>query len=338
MRGFASDNWSGVHPQVLDAIARANDGHAPGYGADEWTARAVAKVRAALGRPDAQVHFVFNGTGANVLGLSAIARPYDAVLCAEGAHVAADECGAPERFAGVKLVPIPTPHGKLTPDLLKPHVKGVGNEHHTQPRIVSITQSTELGTVYRPDELRALRRFCDERGMLLHMDGARLANAAATLDGDARAATEGVDVLSFGGTKNGALAAEAVVILRPGLAEDFRFIRKQGMQLASKMRFVAAQFDALLTDDLWLRSARHANAMARMLADEAAKVPGVSIAHPVEANAVFAHVPQHAIDKCIAEVPFYRWDEHSDLVRWVCSFDTTEDDVRRLVAALRKHV
>lgn len=335
MRGFASDNWSGVHPRVLDAIARANADHAPAYGADEWTARAVARVREALDRPDAEVFPVFNGTGANVLGLSAVTRPWDAVLCAAGAHVSVDECNALERFAGAKLVPVEAPRGKLTPDLLAPHVKGQGVEHHAQPRVVSVTQSTEVGTVYKPEELRALSAFCRERGLLLHVDGARLANAVAALGGDARAATTGADVLSFGGTKNGALAAEAVVFLDPALARDFRFVRKQGMQLASKMRFVGAQLDALLADGLWLQNARHANAMARLLADEAAKVPGVTLAHPVEANAVFARLPEDAVDKCIAEVPFYRWDERT--VRWVCSFDTTPDDVHRLVDALRRH-
>ena len=337
MRGFASDNWSGVHPRVLEAIARANVEHAPAYGADAWTERAAARVRDALGRPDAEVFPVFNGTGANVLGLSAVTRPWEAVLCAEGSHVSVDECNALERFAGVKLVPVRAPRGKLTPDLLRPHVKGVGSEHHAQPRVVSVTQSTEVGTVYRPEELQALRAFCDEHGLLLHVDGARLANAAATLGGDARAATLGADVLSLGGTKNGALAAEAVVLLRPGLAPHFRFLRKQGMQLASKMRFVSAQLEALLADGLWLENARHANAMARLLAEEASRVPGVRIEHPVEANAVFARLPTHAIDACMAEVPFYRWEEDSDLVRWVCSFETTPADVRGFVEALRRH-
>lgn len=335
MRGFASDNWSGVHPRVMEAMARANVDHAPAYGADEWTTRAVASIRRALARPDAEVFPVFNGTGANVLGISAMVRPWDAVLCAEGAHVLVDECNALERFAGVKLVPIAAPGGKLTPTLLAPHVKGQGVEHHPQPRVVTVTQATELGTVYQREELRALSTFCRERGLLLHMDGARLANAVAALGGDARAATEGVDILSLGGTKNGAMGAEAVVVLRPDLARDLKFVRKQGMQLASKMRFVSAQLDALFSDGLWLENARHANAMARLLAEEASKVPGVTFAQPVEANEVFARLPRDAVEACIAEVPFYRWDDAT--VRWVCSFGTTVDDVRRLVEALRRH-
>lgn len=335
-RTFASDNNSGVHPRVLAALSAANEAHVRAYGDDPHTARLVERMRALFGRP-VDVFPVFNGTGANVLGLAALLRPYDAVLCAEGAHIAVDECNAPERFIGAKLVTIATPDGKLTPELLAPHVKGVGVEHHAQPRVVSVTQCTELGTVYSAAELDALRRFCDARGLLLHMDGARLANAVAVL-GSLADATRGVDVLSFGGTKNGAMAAEAVVFLREGLARDFRFVRKQGMQLASKMRFVSAQLLALLEDDLWLANARHANAMAALLAREAASVPGVRIVQPTQANEVFATLPREAIAPLQEAVWFYVWDEASDTVRWVCSWDTTEEDVRALVAALRRIV
>lgn len=338
-RTFASDNNSGIHPKVLEAIAAANVGHAKAYGDDEHTARATAAIRRLFGER-AHPFFVFNGTAANVLGLQALARPHHAVLCAEGAHINVDECNAPERFLGCKLVDVPTPDGKLTPALLEPHVKGIGDQHHAQPRVVSITQSSELGTVYTPQEVRALADFAHERGMVLHMDGARLSNAAAGLGASPRALTAdaGVDALSFGGTKNGLLAAEAVVLFDAALAEDFRFLRKQGMQLASKMRFVAAQFEAFLADDLWLRNAQHANRMAQLLAREASKVPGVSLVAPVQANAVFARLPLESIARVQEDVFFYTWDERAGVVRWVCSFDTTEDDVLRLVAALRRHL
>lgn len=338
MRTFASDNNAGAHPRVLEAMAKANVGHERGYGDDDRTRRAEALVRELVGGGD--VFLVFNGTGANVLGLAALTRPHGAILCAQGAHVAADECNAPERFTGCKLVEVATPHGKLTPDLLAPHVKGVGVEHHAQPMAVTITQPTELGTVYAPDEVRALSAFCRARGLRLHVDGARLANAAASLGVPPRAFTgdAGVDALSLGGTKNGAVAAEAVVLFDSVLARDFRYLRKQGMQLASKMRFVAAQFEALLEDGLWLANARRANAMARLLADEAAQVPGVEIVHPTQANAVFARLPPDAVPLVQRDVWFYGWDGAPGLVRWVCSFDTTEDDVARLVASLRRHV
>ncbi|HEX2021938.1 MAG TPA: low specificity L-threonine aldolase [Candidatus Thermoplasmatota archaeon] len=339
MRTFASDNNAGAHPKVLDALARVNVGHVVGYGDDAHTKRVEGKIKELLGGR-AEAFLVFNGTGANVLGLAAVTKPHEAVVCAEGAHVDADECGAPERFAGLKLLPVATPDGKLTPDLVRARLKGIGSEHHVQPRVVTITQSTEVGTVYAPEEVRALSRFCRERGLLLHVDGARLANAVAALGVDARAVTvdAGVDALSFGATKNGAMVAEAVVFFDPAHARDFKFLRKQGMQLASKMRFVAAQWEALLDDGLWLANARHANAMAALLSREAAKVPGVEIAFPTQANAVFARLPPAAIEPLQREVFFYAWEGSPGLVRWVCSWDTTEDDVRRLVDALRRHL
>lgn len=335
MRTFASDNNSGAHPRMLEAIAQANVGHARAYGDDDWTRRATERFRALLGR-EVEVFFVFNGTGANVLGLQAMTRPHHAVLCAEGAHIAVDECGAPERFTGCKLVTVPTPDGKLTPALLEPHVKGVGVEHHVQPRVVSVTQASELGTVYTQAELRALSAFCKARGLRLHMDGARLANAVAALGGDARAATEGVDALSFGGTKNGLLYGEAVVLFDPALAADFRFVRKQGMQLASKMRFVAAQFEAALEDGRWIATAAHANRMAQLLSALASRVPGVEIVQPTQANEVFARLPAAMIAPLQAERYFYVWDERERVVRWVCSWDTSEDDVRSFVAAMER--
>lgn len=333
-RSFASDNNAPVHPRVLEAIARVNVGHARAYGGDEHTARAAQRLRALFAPREAEVFFVFNGTGANVLGLAALARPHEAILCADGAHIATDEANAPERFVGAKLVTVPTPEGKLTPALLEPHVRGVGVFHHAQPRVVSITQCSELGTVYARAELETLRRFCDAHGLLLHMDGARIANAAAAL-GSLADATAGVDVLAFGGTKNGALAAEAVVFLRRGLTEHFLWTRKQAMQLASKHRYLAAQFEALLEGDLWLENARHANRMAALLSDLVAKV-GVEIAYPTQANEVFARLPVRAVEALRREGTFEVWDERADLVRFVCSWDTTEEDVRAWAEAVRR--
>jgi threonine aldolase len=339
-RGFASDNFSGAHPDVLAAIAAANDGHAPAYGDDPWTERARALFRDHFG--DAAEAFpVFNGTAANVLALDALTRSFEAVICAATAHLNVDECGAPERIAGVKLLTVEGEHGKLTPELIAPLDTRRGDQHAPQPRAVSISQATELGTVYTPDEVRALAHFAHDRGMLLHVDGARLANAAAALDSPLRAITTdaGVDALSFGGTKNGLLLGDAVVFLRPGLADRFAFVRKQGMQLASKMRFLSAQFEALLgPGDLWLRNASHANAMARRLRDAAEAIDGVEIAHPVDANAVFARLPHPAIERLRSEIPgelpFYVWDEETGECRWMCTWDTTEEDVDRFAAAV----
>ncbi|MFA5861428.1 MAG: low specificity L-threonine aldolase [Candidatus Thermoplasmatota archaeon] len=332
-RSFTSDNAAGVHPEVLRAIVAANVGHALAYGSDEWTHRATKKLQALLG--DCDVFFVSNGTGANVLGLSALVKPFEAVICAQTAHVQMDECGAFERFTGARLLTVPTSDGKLRAQALEPLLAGRGNQHASQPRVVSITNATELGTVYKPSEVRELATWCHERGLYLHCDGARIANAAAANGGDIRAVLQGVDVLSFGGTKNGLLGGEAVLFFDKPLARDFLFVRKQGMQLSSKMRFVAAQFDALLTDGLWLDSARHANRMAQMLANEAAAA-GVRLARPTEANEVFALLPRDVISRVQAEWPFYVWNEQTSEVRWVCSWDTTEDDVRGLVGSLAR--
>ncbi|WNG58226.1 low specificity L-threonine aldolase [Archangium gephyra] len=338
-RGFASDNNAGIHPTILEAIARANVGHALAYGGDPWTERAVAKFREHLGS-HVDVHFVFNGTGANVLGLSTLLKPYHAILCAESAHINVDECGAPEKATGCKLVDIPTPDGKLTPALVEPRIRGLGDQHHVQPRVISISQSTEMGTVYTPEEIRALADLAHRHGMYLHMDGARISNAAAALGVPLRAITTdcGVDVLSFGGTKIGLMLGEAVVVFEPKLAPDFRFLRKQGMQLASKMRFVAAQFEALLTDDLWLKSARHANAMAALLAREVSSVPRVRITRATQANGVFATLPKELIPRMQEHAFFYVWDESISEVRWMTSFDTTEEDVRGFASRLRELV
>ncbi len=338
-RSFASDNNAGVHPEVLAAIAQVNHGHVVGYGADPYTASAKAKFEEHFGE-GIEVFFTFNGTGANVLGLQALTRPYHAVLCSDFAHIYSDECGAPERFTGCKLIPLPHQDGKITLDAVRHAYHGIGDEHHVQPKVISITQSTEMGTVYRPEEIKALAQFAHERGMYLHMDGARIANAAASLGLPLRAITRdaGVDVLSFGGTKNGILGGEAVVFFDPKPAADVLFIRKQGMQLASKMRFIAAQFEALLADDLWRRSAEHANKMARALEKAVSSIPGVKVMWPVEANGVFAQVPRAALKKIRDRYFFYMWMEEECVARWMCSFDTTEDDIQNFAAAVAEAV
>jgi threonine aldolase len=339
VKGFGSDNHAGALPEALAAMAAANTGHAHSYGHDEWTARAEARFRAHFGE-QASAFLVFNGTGANVVALRALCRPWEAVICAETAHLNVDECGAPEHVGGLKLLPVATPDGKLTPDLVRPRLIRFGDEHAIQPRVVSITQSTELGTVYSMAEVRDLAELAHEEGLLLHVDGARLANAAAALGVTLGELTTdlGVDALSFGGTKNGLVIGEAVVLLRPGLSEAMPYLRKQSMQLASKMRFVAAQFEALLSDDLWRRPAAHANAMAQRLADAAGHLPGVTITQPVQANAVFAILPPGAAERLRERSFFYTWDERTGEVRWMCSWDTTGEDVDAFAAAVAEEV
>jgi len=337
-RSFASDNNASVHPEVLEAMRRANHGPAAAYGDDPYTESAVEKFREQFGA-DVAVFFVFNGTAANVLSLQALTRPFHAVLCPESSHIYTDECGAPEKFTGCKLVPLAAPDGKLTVETVAHAYHGIGDQHHVQPRVISITQATEMGTVYKAAEIEALAQFAHERKMFLHVDGARVANAVAaqrpTLS--LRQATRdlGVDVLSFGGTKNGLMGAEAVVFFRPELAEDFLFVRKQGMQLASKMRYMAAQMAALLTNDLWRRNAEQANRMARMLEEEVRKIPRIKIVFPVEANGVFAQIPHDAIQKIQERYFFYVWIEEKSVVRLMCSFDTTEEDVREFAEFVR---
>jgi threonine aldolase len=307
-RGFASDNNAGVHPEILEAIAGANRGHVRAYGEDSYTDSAIKKFKEHFG-PDIAVFFTFNGTGANVLSLQALTRSFHSVLCSDYAHIYTDECGAPEKHTGCKLIPLAHQDGKITLDSVRHAYHGIGDEHHSQPRVISITQSTEMGTVYQPEEIQALARFAHERGMFLHVDGARIANAAASLGQTLRQATRelGVDVLSFGGTKNGIVGGEAVVFFHSELGQDFLYLRKQSMQLASKTRFIAAQFEALLTNDLWRRSAEHANCMARVLEKEINRIPGVRIAWKVEANGVFAQIPRHAIEEIKKQYFFYVW-------------------------------
>jgi threonine aldolase len=338
-RSFASDNNAAVHPEVLAALARANSGHVIGYGDDPYTESAVRKFEEHFG-PDIAVFFVFNGTAANVLSIQALARSYEAVICAETAHVYTDECAAPEKFTGCKLIPLPAPGGKLTVDLVARAYHGIGDVHHVQPKVVSITQSTEMGTVYQADDVRALAKFAHDRKMFFHMDGARISNAAAALGQNLRQATRdlGVDVLSFGGTKNGLMGVEAVVFFDKKLADNFPFLRKQGMQLASKMRYLSVQMETLLTNDLWRSNAAHANRMAQLLERELKKIAGVQMAYPVEANGVFAKIPKHAIAKILERYFFYVWNEEESMVRWMCSFDITEDDVKEFSALVRESI
>ena len=337
-RSFASDNNAGVHPEVIEALKTANDGHVIAYGSDPITARAVELFQKHFG--DVAVYFVFGGTGANVLGLKAITQPHHAIFCADTAHVNVDECGAPEKFTGCKLIAIPTPDGKLRAEQIKPLLHGIGVEHHVQPRVISISQVTEMGTVYTRDELKTLADFAHDNGLLLHVDGARLANAAVALNNIFKEITTdvGVDVLSFGGTKNGMMYGEAVVFFDKTRAADFKYIRKQGMHLPSKMRFISAQFEALLSGDLWRRGAAHANRMAQVLGSELAKVPKIRLTQPVESNGVFATIPKEFIPVLQEKYFFYVWDDAISEVRLMASFDTSEDDINDFVAFVRETV
>lgn len=338
-RAFASDNWAGIHPEVLDAIAAANVGHVPSYGTDPYTSEAIARIRAELGE-DAEVFLVFSGTAANVLCLQSMVRSYQAVICAETAHVYTSECGAAEKHIGCKLLAAPSPDGKITIAGIREHLRNIGNEHHAQPRAVSITQATEYGTVYTPAEIRAIADFAHENSLLLHMDGARIFNAAARLDLPLRAITSdvGIDALSFGGTKNGLMTGEAVIFFDQQVAQDFEFRRMQGMQLASKMRFLAAQFIALFTDELWRRSASHANSMAQLLATELAPIPRVKLTQKVEANEVFAIFPPEILPSLQKRWPFHIWDESTSEARLITSFDTEEADVADFASMVREAI
>ncbi|MFD6160521.1 threonine aldolase family protein [Nocardia sp. NPDC060256] len=335
VRGFVSDNNAGIHPEVLAALALANGGHQIAYGGDDYTAHLQGIFAGHFGER-ATAYPVFNGTGANVVALQALLPRWGAVIAAESAHITVDECGAPEKLAGIKIHTVPTPDGKLSPELIDRQAYGWGDEHRAQPLAVSITQSTELGTVYTADEIRAICEHAHERGMLVHLDGSRLANAAASLGVPLREITTdaGVDVLSFGGTKNGLLLGECVVVLNPDAVRDLVYLRKMSMQLASKMRFVSVQFEALLGGDLWLRSATHANAMARRLEAVVRGIDGVRLVRPVQANAVFAILPRPVTERLQKRYRFYLWDEHTGEVRWMCAFDTTEDDIDGFAEAI----
>jgi threonine aldolase len=333
-KSFGSDNHAGAHDAVLRMISASNDGDAHAYGDDPWTRRATSDLQGLFSARG--VYFVFTGTAANILGLSLLLRPYDAVICAETAHLNTDECGAPERQLGNKLLTVAAPDGKLTPELIAGRLTGRGDEHRAQPAVVAITQTTELGTCYTLDELRAIGRFCRAEGLRLYMDGARLANAAAHLGCDLADLATYVDVLSFGGTKNGAVGVEAVIVMAEDLNGRVTYQRKQQMQLASKMRFLAAQFLGLLDDGVWLRNAEHANAMARRLADGARESPGVEVRQAVEANAVFAAMDPRDIEPLQREWGFYVWDEQEHVVRLMTAFNTSESDVDAFVASMHE--
>lgn len=339
VRGFASDNYAGVHPEVLAAMAAANGGHQVAYGEDDYTARLQEVVRGLFGE-QAQVWPVFNGTGANVVALQAATRRWESVICTSSAHITVDECAAPERMGGLKLHAVDTPDGKLTPELVDTVPVRAGDEHWPQVRVVSITQTTEVGTLYTVEEIRALADHAHARGWVLHMDGSRLSNAAAALDLPLRAFTTdaGVDLLSLGGTKIGAMLAEAVVVLSPDRVDGMAYLRKQSMQLASKMRFVSAQLLALFDGDLYLRNGRHANAMAQRLDAAVRGVEGVELVTPTQANAVFPVLPREVSERLMRRFRFYFWDEATGQVRWMCAWDTTEADVDAFVAALHEEL
>ncbi|MEA2095931.1 MAG: low specificity L-threonine aldolase [Candidatus Cloacimonadota bacterium] len=336
-RGFASDNNAGIHPDVLTAMQNANIGHCIAYGDDIYTQNAIIKIKEHFGK-EIDIYFTFNGTGSNVLALKMLTESYNSIICAETAHINVDECGAPEKFTGCKLLSIPTDNGKLTIKKIKYHMHGFDFEHHSQPKVISIAQVTEMGTVYTPDEIKKITDYAHENGIFVHIDGARLCNAAVGLDRSLREITTdaGVDVLSLGLTKNGAMNAEAIIFFNKEISENFKYYRKQGMQLASKMRFMAVQFETLLSNDLWKKNAEHANKMAKILAESVAEFPQIQITQKVEANGVFAIVPFEIIPKLQEEFFFYIWDEHKSEVRWMTSFDTQLDDINKFVLLLRK--
>jgi threonine aldolase len=339
VRGFASDNYAGVHPEVLEAIARANGGHVPSYGDDVYTNHVQEVFRRHFG-DSATTYPVFNGTGANVVALQAVTQRWQSVICTESAHIHVDECGAPEKMGGLKLLTVQAPLGKLTPDSIDSQAWAFDDQHRAQPGVVSITQSTELGTLYTVEEIAAIVERAHSRGMAVHLDGARIANAAAALNVPLSALTTdlGVDIVSFGGTKNGLMFGECVVVLNAQAVRGLDYIRKSSMQLASKMRFVSAQFDALLSGDLWLRNARHANAMAQRLEAAVRSMAGAKVQRPVEANAVFALLPRDVTERLQNRYPFYVWDEQTGEVRWMTSFDTSETDVDSFAAALHQEM
>jgi threonine aldolase len=332
-KSFGSDNHAGTHPDVMRAIVEANTGDAVAYGADPWTERAVDELKRLTGA-EGEVYLVLNGSGANVLGLGLLLGRHEAVICAETAHINTDECGASERILGTKLLTVPAPDGKITPDLIARRLAGRGDEHFAQPGVVAVTQSTELGTCYSLAELRAIKEFCAANRLRVFLDGARLANAAAHLGCSVAEIASCADVLSFGGTKNGAMGVEAVVVMHPADAVNAPYLRKQHMQLSSKMRFLAAQIIALLTDGLWLRNASHANAMATRLASGLAEIPGVEVAYPVEADAVFARLDPGHVAALRRDWTFYDWNESTSTVRWMTAFDTQESDVDAFLTAV----
>jgi len=336
-KGFASDNSSGVHPLILQSIISANQGHELGYGEDYFTKQAVSVFKKEFGE-DTGVFFAFNGTGANVIALSSLINSYQSVICADTAHINVDECGAPEKQTGSKLILVKNKNGKIEPEEIKNKLTVLGVQHHSQPGVISISQVTELGTVYTVEEIRAITDFAHSYGLYVHMDGARLANAAVALNLPFKTFTRdaGIDVLSFGGTKNGMMIGEAVLFFRPELIKNVQYIRKQTTQLYSKMRFISAQFIAYFENDLWKKNAEHSNKMARLLEKELSKIKGIKIAYPVESNGVFAIIPKRIIPELLKRSFFYIWDDSLSIVRLMASFDTKEEDIYDFVGILKE--
>jgi threonine aldolase len=333
---FASDNYSGVHPAIMKALMEANEGHAPSYGADEYTAGCIEKFKKYFGS-SIEVFLVYNGTGANVLGLQTLTQSFHSIVCAELAHINVDESTAPEKHLGCKLLPVPAPDGKITPAEIEARIQRLDDQHHPQVKVISISQSTEYGTVYSASEIKAISAVAKNYDLFLHMDGSRIANAAVSLNSSFETFTRdaGVDVLSFGGTKNGMMFGEAVIIFNPQLGRYVKYFRKQGMQLHSKMRFIGAQFSALLSNDLWKKNAQHANGMAAMLAAELRQIREVTITKPVDANGIFVLFPEKLIPALQDEHFFYVWNDRTFEARLMCSFDTTEDEIKSFVKKLK---
>jgi threonine aldolase len=337
MKTFASDNYSGVHPEIMEALVRANVNHQGSYGSDEYTARAIQLFKNYFGETT-EVFFVYNGTAANVLGLSSLTQSFHSILCSELAHINVDESTAPEKFTSCKLIGVPTINGKIYPDQVEEKIQRIGDQHHPQAKVISISQSTEYGTVYTVEEIKALSTIAKKHNLYLHMDGSRISNAAVSLNKDFRAFTRdaGVDILSFGGTKNGMMFGEAILIFNPDLAKDFYYRRKQGMQLHSKMRFISAQFEAMLSNDLWKRNATHSNTMAKKLEQSLRTLPQITITQSVDGNGVFALFPKEIIPELQKEIFFYVWNDRTSEVRLMCSFDTKEEEINRLLSKIKE--
>ena len=337
MRSFGSDNHSGVHPAILEAISRANSNHCIAYGEDAWTEQAVTRYKEIFGH-DIHVFFVFNGTAANVLSINTMLKPFHSVISASTSHIHKDECGALEKITGNKMQLIPTPHGKLSVELLEKHIHFDDAEHHVQPKMISLSQPTEVGTVYTIEELKQITDFAHEHNMYVHMDGARLSNAAVALKADFRSFTRdaGIDILSFGGTKNGMLLGESIVVFNHPDSDSIKYYRKQNMQLGSKMRYFSAQFIEFLSNDLWKHNAEHANKMAAILTEKISHLTEIKPVHPVETNGIFAYVHPEIVKELQKEFFFYVWDEEKSVIRWMTSFDTSEEDIEKFASRIEE--
>ncbi|MBN1650426.1 MAG: low specificity L-threonine aldolase [Bacteroidales bacterium] len=328
MKSFASDNWAGTSPEIMDALINANQGHSPAYGADPYTEEAKQEFKKLFGKK-AETYFVYNGTAANIISLASNSRSFNSIICSSHAHINVDECGAGEKFAGTKLLDIANTDGKLTPEMILPHIKADRYPHQSVPGIISITQATELGTLYSVSEIKILADLAHKYKLLLHVDGARIANAAVALNCSMKEmiTDTGVDILSFGGTKNGLMFGEAVVFLKPELADLFELFRKQGMQLASKMRFISVQFTALLKNNLWEKNARQANEMAQYLGAKLARIPEIKITQRIETNGIWAIIPKKLAEKMQQAQFFYPWDEAKDEYRIMTAYDTSKEEI-----------